>query len=429
MKQIIQTNTKLFDDFFYLEDLYPLKNNSFKKKNIGINLIIFFFNLIKVIIKFFINFKLKQNKLYFKEKVFFSHINPSFLIDKKEKYFGNLISDNRDILYINHTKKHIITDEFQVFPKSLSIDLEFKIMMKLFKDFIYFLYLIITQFKSKKYYFFFLVNFISPSSVLNLRYYYAIINNFLGKNIQNIFITFEGYAYERAIIKSSKNIGCKIFAYQHGALNKYNISVFYKLNNKLMPNKIFTSGFITYNYFLDKGFSKSEICLLGSNRKKNISIKPILNENYLIIPNGSFVEHEKLYKYILKISQKKQDSKFYFKTHPDKLFNKNYQSKDNLIMVNQFSERLFKNCKYCIYTSSSYVISCINFGMIPLFFNYKGYEDNILVNFNDYIEIKENDNYEFDINAYNKIKMKLSNFADNYYTDLDVDKFNTVLNN
>ena len=428
MKQIIQSDSKLFENFFYLEDLYPLKDNSFKEKNIGLILITIFYNILKVLLKLLLNFKIKQEKYYFNNKVFFSHINPSFLNDKKEKYFGDMINDKKDIFYIKHVKKKDHLDGFQIFPKSLSIGLELKIIIKLFVDFTYFLFLIITKFKSKKYYSIFLANFISPSSALNLRYYYAIKNNILGNNNKKVFITFEGYAYERSIIKSSKEIGNKIFAYQHGAINNYNSSIFFRLNHALMPDKILTSGSITYDYFLNKGFSVSEICIMGSNRSNNYSYTLKDKENYLIIPNGTFIEHEKLFDFVLKISKKKKKSKFYFKAHPEILFDKEYQNKDNLIVIDQLQEKILIDCKYVIYTKSSYVINFVSSGMIPLFFNYEGLKDNILANYNNYIEIKDDYNFSFDLKIYNTIKKDILHFSKNYYTELNLKKFNSIIN-
>lgn len=429
MKQIIHSNSQLSETFFYLEDLYPLKDNSFKEENIGLTIIRLFNNILKVILKLFLNFKIKQEKFYFNNEVFFSHINPSFLNDKREKYFGNMINDKKDIFYIKHIKKKVQLDEFQVFPKSLSIKIEFKIFFKLLMDFTYFLFCIITKFKSKKYYFIFLANIISPSSALNLRYYYAIKNNILGSNSKKVFITFEGYAYERSIIKSSKETGKKIFAYQHGAINEYNKSIFFRLNHALMPDKILTSGLVTYNYFLNKGFSASELCAIGSNRFNDISYTLNEQENYLIIPNGTFTEHEKLFKYGLKISNIKKKSRFYFKVHPEALFKKKYLKKNNLIVIDQLSEKILKNCKYSIFTNSSYIINCVNAGMIPLFFNYAGLKDNILVNYNDYIEIKDDDNLGFDLKTYNKVRKDLQNFSKNYFTKFNLTKFNSITNN
>ena len=51
MKQIIYSNSKLYETFFYLEDLYPLKDDSFKEENIGLTIIRLFINILKVILK------------------------------------------------------------------------------------------------------------------------------------------------------------------------------------------------------------------------------------------------------------------------------------------------------------------------------------------------------------------------------------------
>ena len=91
-------------------------------------------------------------------------------------------------------------------------------------------------------------------------------------------------------------------------------------------------------------------------------------------------------------------------------------------------EKILIDCKYVIYTKSSYVINFVNSGMIPLFFNYEGLKDNILANYNNYIEIKDDYNFSFDLKFYNTIKKDILHFSKNYYTELNLKKFNSIIN-
>ena len=102
--------------------------------------------------------------------------------------------------------------------------------------------------------------------MLNIRYYTYIKSILLHKKLKDIYLTFEGHAYERSIIKAAKEFNHKTFAYQHGSVSNLNVGIYYKLNSVLMPDFILMSGFITYQYFIDKKFKPKNLIVVGSNR-------------------------------------------------------------------------------------------------------------------------------------------------------------------
>ena len=102
--------------------------------------------------------------------------------------------------------------------------------------------------------------------MLNLRYY-EYLKLFLFQNEKkHIYLTFEGHAYERSIIKASKENKHKIFAYQHGSISNNNLSIFLKLDKIIMPDRILLSGKVTKNLFLTNNFDIDKLIIIGSNR-------------------------------------------------------------------------------------------------------------------------------------------------------------------
>ena len=419
---------KFYSEYFYHSDLFPINKNLINN-NISTKLISnFFINIFKVLYYLLINLNFNNKKLNLNNNVFISHINPSFKFDKREKYFGKLIRNKDMIIYISHDKEQKKIPEHIIFPKSLHFFLELKILWKLIKDFKSLLEVLLKKKQNKKKYVKLIINLITPLSTLNLRYYYAFKEVYKNENLKHIFITFEGHCYERAIIKSMKEQGKKIYAYQHGAINEENLSIFMKLKKNLMPDKILTSGLITYQYFINKKFNDYELNIVGSNRYNPIiKNEKKLNKNILVIPDGTLNETQLLFDFIKKISVKNKQYKFYFKMHPDAIFKKKFIGNHSIIIINKNIRNFYNKTSFVLYSNSSYVINCVKNNMIPLYYNHI-IDNNVLQKFSKYIEIDDNFLINVKLNNYKIIKNELLEFAKNYYLNYNYENIKELSN-
>ena len=75
-----------------------------------------------------------------------------------------------------------------------------------------------------------------------------------------------------------------------------------------MPDFILMSGFITYQYFIDKKFKPKNLIVVGSNRRaEKISKFKENNYNLLVIPNGSYDENINLFKFSSLLAKKNKN--------------------------------------------------------------------------------------------------------------------------
>ena len=413
--------------FFFFQKLFMTQRENVNiKKPRSFYFFIFIINILKVIFKIIINFKFKTDKkITIKKKVFFSHFNKSNIYDNKEKYFGEIICENSTIIYLNHTNiKNIKGINF--LPKKLNILIEIKIFIKLLYKYYKFKKLLKkNSLNNKKFNSFLLSSFISNSSMLNLRYY-EYLKLFLYQNEKkHIYLTFEGHAYERSIIKASKENKHKIFAYQHGSISNNNLSIFLKLDKIIMPDRILLSGKVTKNLFLTNNFDIDKLIIIGSNR--HLSQKKYFKKNnfhILIIPNGSYHENIKIFKFSEYLARNYKNYQFYFKFHPDSPFNFNFKSDLNNLHFGDFHiEELLKKCSFSLYSSSSLIIKCLQSGLIPLFYNYSpGFISNILYEFQNIFTIDKSFKIDEIIENYFNNKIDIHKFAQNYYSALDLKK-------
>lgn len=413
------------NEFFFHQSLFIIKKSDIKfyksKKDIIFN---FFLNFFKIIIKILFTKKNKINKsITLKQKLIISHFNKSNLKDFSENYFDKIADHNSSILFLNHTELKYSQDIYLI-PKKLDLFTEVKIFMHLIRQYFKFKKMLSRlPKKNNEFNLILLSSFISNASMLNIRYYTYIKSILFNKKLKDIYLTFEGHAYERSIIKAANECNHKTFAYQHGSVSNLNVGIYYKLNSVLMPDFILTSGFITYEYFIDQKFKSENLIVVGSNRRAKKILKfKANNYNLLIIPNGSYNENLNLFKFSSYLAKKNKKYKFFFKYHPDSPFKFKFKSDyENLIISEGQLDLLMNICSFAIYSSSSLIIKCSQEGLIPLFYNYSPNEiSNVLYRFENIISINDNFNIEKiieDVKADNK---SISDFVNKYYSKLIV---------
>ena len=244
--------------------------------------------------------------------------------DFKENYFGKIVDNNSSILFLNHTEIKYSQD-INLIPKKLDLFTELKIFMHLIRQYFKFKKMLSRlPKKNNEFNLILLSSFISNASMLNMRYYTYIKSILLHKKLKDIYLTFEGHAYERSIIKAANESNHKTFAYQHSSVSNLNVGIYYKLNSVLMPDFILMSGFITYQYFIDKKFKPKNLIVVGSNRRaEKISKFKENNYNLLVIPNGSYDENINLFKFSSLLAKKNKKYKFFSNIILTRLSNSN----------------------------------------------------------------------------------------------------------
>lgn len=413
------------NEFFFHQSLFIVKKPDIKlyksKKNIIYN---FFINFLKVIIKILFSKKNKINKpSSLKRKLIISHFNKSNLKNFRENYFGKIVDNNSSILFLNHTDLKYSQD-INLIPKKLDLFTEVKIFMHLIRQYFKFKKMLSRlPKKNNEFNLILLSSFISNASMLNIRYYNYIKSILIDKKLKDIYLTFEGHAYERSIIKAANECSHKTIAYQHGSVSNLNIAIYYKLNSVLMPDFILTSGLITYQYFINKNFNSKNLIVVGSNRRANkISKFKSNNYNLLIIPNGSHDENLNLFKFTSNLAKNNKKYKFFFKYHPDSPFTFKFKSDyENLIISEGQLDLLLNLCSFAIYSSSSLIIKCSQEGLIPLFYNYNPNEiSNVLYRFENIISINKNFNIEKIIGDVKANSQSITDFVDKYYSKFHI---------
>ena len=209
-----------------------------------------------------------------------------------------------------------------------------------------------------------------------------LISNCLQKiNPTNIIFTYEGYAWERLLINTSKKFNSKIklIGYQHPLVTKKNYAMLRNIKGKFNPDILWAPGNRSYNILRQsKKIKDIKIFKVGylkkvQKYKKNKKIKP----NCLVVPRASYPEIIKLFNFSIKCALEYKDIKFTLRLHPlvklDKIIKKiNYNIESlprNVIISKSSLTKDIKNNSFVLYTDSAAVIEASKGGNIPIYFN------------------------------------------------------------
>jgi hypothetical protein len=197
-----------------------------------------------------------------------------------------------------------------------------------------------------------------------------------------VFITYEGHAWERIVIRRIKENYPKItiVAYQFSIISKYHHAMFRPLAKIYNPDFIFTSGSVTADLFKkNKLINKSRVIIYGSEKNKLKRIKKIINPNtnFLILPEGFFSETKIMLNFTILAAVKFPKLNFFFRFHPlvdkDVFLKTNYYNNftKNLIITDNKLTDDFKNCQYALYRGSAAIIEAVSQDLIPVFYKLK----------------------------------------------------------
>jgi len=417
-------------------------------------------------------YKILISLIIFRPKIYNKEINSEILIIShlvdtnknqslsKDFYFSefeknrNLIKKKRFKIFLNHTRffkngfqgrNVIIVQNYTSFVVSILIF--FRLLNQFLKCFIFSL-----NFKNKNSNFMRIIalEFLNPKTFRNL-----VVNQNLKllinkAKIKKIFLTFEGYAWERLLCKIVKqnNHETKIIAYQFAGLTKYQNSIFQKIHKDYLPHVILTAGKINLNILRNK---YSKVHVIGSSRnisiKKKISLKKKNKKlKCLVLPEGMDTECKNLINFSIRCAKKNPNISFVIRFHPmtnvPRLLssvglNNIVENLSNVKISKKSLVNDIKNTTICFYRGSTSAITAAQSGVFPFYIDLnKGLNIDPMYkmgNFINYFKTSEEFN-RFMMNKkifnlkYKKKMGKIKKFAEEYFEKFNQKKLTYILN-
>jgi hypothetical protein len=267
-------------------------------------------------------------------------------------------------------------------------------------------------------------------------------------NPKIVFITYEGYPWERMLCRRLKeyNPDIKVFGYYFSVITKYMNTPLVKFQENFDPDFILTSSKFISDIFKKNGFKKKTFNI--GIKKKRIS----LNKNYkkkqfincLILPESFDDEIKYLIDFAKKIDDMKIGINFILKLHPTIQNNfyinqiKIYIAKNNIELSKNSLAEDIKRSHLAFYRGSSSIIEASSHNVRPIFipkknelstdvlykiekFKPKISKPNDFINF---FKIYKKNNFK--ISQSNKYK--IVNFCRTYYSQTNKKIINQIIN-
>ena len=327
---------------------------------------------------------LSFNKIKIKKKIdviIISNLINSNNILKKDLYFSEIIKkiNNKKFLLLYRNIKQM---NFNIKNKNIIILTNFR---NLFYE-VYFFYKVLIEIvklknkiKNKKEFnlikkYFSLRNIYS--SVSNLIEVKNIISIIKFSNPKKIFLTLEGYAWEKLLIseiRSLKKVPI-IYGYYFSVISKFQNYPLRNYNKNFVPDYILTSGNIAKKKFIKCKFNSSKILNIGSNKNLFISKKKINNnKSVLLLPEGFESEINIILNFSIECSKIKKIP-FILRVHPSTELTHNFiirfnkiQSIYNIKLSHENLKEDFKKSCIAIYRGSSTAIEASLNGLYPAY--------------------------------------------------------------
>lgn len=436
---------------------FDCKNESKYKKFFFINNFLF---ILKGIFILFLRLLLNNSRIYKKVKNLDTKKNILIISNvineniNKDLYFGNLTELINKKNYFNCIKifKNLSDVDESILWKNLTKKNNTIILPKItnFINEIYFLFIFLSQYLRLKFLisidkikvdlnYRYLISFRNLLSILpTLRLCYEIKKIISIYSPKIILFTFEGHAWERALIKTIRDIDENIFivAYQFSPITKFHYSIFYDYNKIYLPNLIANSGNITNHIFKKIYKNKIQCKILGSSKYRNVIIKQKKDIQILICPENLPHQLNEMLSISIKLSNYYKNIKFRFRFHPtiDAYSKFNYLKKikdieSNLIISTDSLNNELIRCSHIIYRSTAVSIEALSYGVLPIYLNTfnRGIDENPLF-FNQKLFFTLNK--ISDLNNIIKCKRNLSvypTYAKKYFSKFKLNFFNSII--
>lgn len=419
-------------------------------------------NIIKKIIKkYFLKVKNSTKNINTTEFLIISNFTNKNELNNEDRYFHHVINElrkgkkNFNIIYrnlynhkINQTKKgnyYILNNNSKIIKDFYYF---FKIIIEIIK-------IIFSKINNKNCKNIINQNLIQlnniSSSINNISHVDDLIEQIKIAKPKKIFLTYEGYPWERLLCKKIKNYDNKIiiFGYFFSIMLKYTNTPLLKLNNKFDPDVILTSSNFISKTFIQKKFKKENIINIGSinpkvlqNNKNSKNLKYI---KCLILPEAFDDEVKFLINFAIMAQNKELKIKYILRLHPsikDKIYLnsiKKYIKKYNISLSRSSMENDIKNCDILFYRGSSSVVEASCKGLIPLYiekqnelsfdvlYKIEKYKPKIksIRDFYKFYNNYKNNNYKYNSNKTDKI----IDYCRSYYSLIDKKTINKIINN
>ena len=388
-----------------------------------------------------------NKNLLSREDRYFHHIVKQLEIEKKD---FNIIYRNLNNYKINQTKKY----NFYILNNNSKITKDlyylFKILVEIFK-------IIFSKINKLFYKTLIIKNLLKikniTSSIHNLNHVDDLMEQIKIAKPKKIFLTYEGYPWERLLCKKIKDFDEKIviFGYFFSVMLKYTNTPLLKLNNSFDPDIILTPSSFISQSFLKKNFKKKVVINIGSIKSKDFYLpknnKKDKNRQYincLILPESYDNEVKFLINFAKKTLDQKLKIKYLLRLHPN-INNKkyladikNYIGKYNISLSSSSLNNDINNSNITFYRGSSSVIEAASKGLIPLYIK-KQNELSLDVLYKlEKFKPKIRSMYDF-YNFYNIYKMKdhsynkknndkIIDYCRSYYSLINKKKISKIIN-
>ena len=262
-----------------------------------------------------------------------------------------------------------------------------------------------------------------------------------------IVVTHEGHAWERLVFSftRSKISELTCIGYHHAALFRLQHAIRRNLAREYNPDVILTAGMLGKIQLENSpSLNETSISLLGSNRilkriefNSKIPItsdiaEPSVKTACLVLPEGILSECHLLFELSLIYAMQHLNQKFIWRLHPilsfeklkkhSSIFNK---IPDNIYLSGCDLDEDVQKCDSVLYRGSTAVVSAINAGLKPIYYQ-QNIDELSIDPIYQHLQGKEIVHNQKELNlALNKTinmetKQALQNFAQDFYTPLDV---------
>lgn len=266
---------------------------------------------------------------------------------------------------------------------------------------------------------------------------------------EHIFYTYEGYAWERAMVCRLRNLNpnIKMLAYQHAVISGRHRAINKSFGPSSDPDLILASGNYMPQRLISEGDFRSEHFSIIGSPKAAMGIEPLeLDGNILLaVPQGFVSETIILGNYLAKTAKLLPNVKCKLRLHPGLPWGKVRRkithwddSLGNLEVSSLTLDDDIKSSSWVLYRGSSAIIHAISFGRRPIYIDVDS--DNIFSDIipddihwryivqtpEELVELLEQ-NKKTECGCCELDRKAAMKFAINYYTPLDLEKIEQIL--
>jgi len=249
-----------------------------------------------------------------------------------------------------------------------------------------------------------------------------------------VVTTYEGHAWERLVYYYAKKINPNIMClgYQHAAVFKHQHAIKRPLRKEYNPDVFLTSGLVAKKIFEQSQLKDFKIACIGSPKHLKPNLVTGVKQCCLVVPEGYVSECLILFKFSLNYAKQHPKQKFIWRLHPLLSFErlKKYSGifkkiPDNIYLSEGDLDEDIQKCDCALYRGSTAVVNTINAGLKPIYYQQSTDELSVdpIYQQRQGKEIVQSQkelglalNKDVDI----KDRQALQDFAQNFYTPLDV---------